>query len=112
MPEAPGEDPVDTKFSDVAKAAPEKRSRGARVSGIDRALQILDFLQAEMKPVGAYAVAKAVGAPLSTVYVIIEDLVEKRLLQRRNDGTVWLPPAASAYGLALLSHRHLVSLHT
>jgi DNA-binding IclR family transcriptional regulator len=92
---------VDTKFPEaVNAAAPEKRSRGARVSGIDRALQILDFLQAEMKPVGAYAVAKAVGAPLSTVYVIIEDLVEKRLLQRRSDGTVWLGPRLYHYGLA------------
>ena len=63
---------MDTKFPEAVNASPEKRSRGARVSGIDRALQILDFLQAEMKPAGAYAVAKAVGAPLSTVYVIID----------------------------------------
>ena len=91
---------MDTKFPEAVNASPEKRSRGARVSGIDRALQILDFLQAEMKPAGAYAVAKAVGAPLSTVYVIIEDLVEKRILQRRSDGTVWLGPRLYHYGLA------------
>ena len=42
------------------KAAP--KSRGARVSGIDRALQILDYLQETMSPAGPYAVAKAVGA--------------------------------------------------
>jgi DNA-binding IclR family transcriptional regulator len=78
----------------------EKRGRGARVSGIDRALQILDYLQENMNPVGPYAVAKAIGAPLSTVYVIIDDLVEKRLLQRRSDGLVWLGARLYHYGLA------------
>ena len=62
---------MDTKFSDVAKSAPEKRSRGARVSGIDRALQILDFLQAEMKPVGAYAVAIPVTEASSISRVVL-----------------------------------------
>lgn len=92
---------MDAKTPKIAKAAPtEKKGRGARVSGIDRALQILDYLQEEAKPAGAYAVAKAIGAPLSTVYVIIDDLVEKRLLQRRSDGMIWLGPRLYHYGLA------------
>ena len=65
-----------------------------------------------MKPVGAYAVAKAVGAPLSTVYVIIEDLVEKRLLQRRNDGTVWLGPRLYHYGLAYAQSLDFLNIAT
>jgi DNA-binding IclR family transcriptional regulator len=92
---------LDAKTPKIVETAPaEKKGRGARVSGIDRALQILDYLQEEAKPAGAYAVAKAIGAPLSTVYVIIDDLVEKRLLQRRNDGMIWLGPRLYHYGLA------------
>ncbi|MGO4570384.1 IclR family transcriptional regulator [Microvirga sp. 2TAF3] len=77
-----------------------KQTRGARVSGIDRAIQILDYLRENESPASAYAVAKAVGAPLSTVYAIIDDLVEKHLLQRKNDGTLWLGPRLYHYGLA------------
>ena len=43
-------------------------NRRVRVSGIDRALQVLDVLQEGGKPAGAYAIAKDIGAPLSTVY--------------------------------------------
>jgi DNA-binding IclR family transcriptional regulator len=74
--------------------------RRARVSGIDRALQVFDYLQETGSPAGAYAIAKAIGAPLSTVYVIIDDLVTKNLLQRRHDGSLWLGPRLYHYGLA------------
>ncbi|WP_293859028.1 IclR family transcriptional regulator [uncultured Alsobacter sp.] len=77
-----------------------KDGRRTRVSGIDRALQVLDVLREEGKPASAYAIAKAVGAPLSTVYSIIDDLVDKRMLQRRSDGTVWLGARLYHYGLA------------
>lgn len=79
------------------KAAEGRRSR---VSGIDRALQVLDHLHETGTPAGAYAIAKTIGAPLSTAYVIIDDLVEKGLLGRRSDGTVWLGPRLYHYGLA------------
>ncbi|MCB8819677.1 IclR family transcriptional regulator [Microvirga rosea] len=77
-----------------------KQTRGARVSGIDRAIQILDYLRDNESPASAYAVAKAIGAPLSTVYAVIDDLVDKHLLQRRNDGSLWLGPRLYHYGLA------------
>lgn len=92
---------MDAKTSTrLAGPAKPKQTRGARVSGIDRTVQILDFLRENESPASAYAVAKAVGAPLSTVYAIIDDLVEKRLLQRRSDGTLWLGPRLYHYGLA------------
>ncbi|MDJ1158822.1 IclR family transcriptional regulator [Chelatococcus sp. SYSU_G07232] len=75
-------------------------ARRSRVSGIDRALQVLDHLLETGTPAGAYAIAKAIGAPLSTAYVIIDDLVEKGLLSRRGDGCVWLGPRLYHYGLA------------
>jgi DNA-binding IclR family transcriptional regulator len=96
----------------LPKATTEKRLRGARASGIDRALQILDHLQEAMKPVGAYAIAKAVGAPLSTVYVIIDDLVEKRVLQRRSDGLIWLGPRLYHYGLAYVQSLDFLDVAT
>lgn len=75
-------------------------TRRSRVSGIDRALQVLDFLQETAAPAGPYAIAKAVGAPLSTIYAVIDDLVDKRMLQRRGDGQLWLGPRLYHYGLA------------
>ncbi|SJZ93242.1 IclR family transcriptional regulator [Consotaella salsifontis] len=76
------------------------RPRRARQSGIDRALQILDHLQATGVPVTAYEIARSIGAPISTVYSIIDDLVEKSLLSRVEGNAVWLGPRLYYYGLA------------
>lgn len=86
--------------------------RRARVSGIDRALQVLDMLQEDGKPASAYAIAKAIGAPLSTVYSIIDDLVDKRMLQRRSDGSVWLGSRLYHYGLAYARSLDLLDVAT
>lgn len=76
------------------------KPRRSRVSGMDRALQVLDFLYETGAPSGVYAIAKAVGAPLSTAYVIVDDMVEKNLLSRDADGLVWLGDRLYHYGLA------------
>lgn len=86
--------PIAEPEADDAKAP-----RRSRVSGMDRALQILDHLYQTGEPAGSYAIAKAVGAPLSTIYVIIDELVERDLLSRRGDGLVWLGPRLYHYGL-------------
>jgi DNA-binding IclR family transcriptional regulator len=78
----------------------ESKAKRSRVSGMDRALQVLDYLYETGSPAGVYAIAKAIGAPLSTVYVIIDDLVEKNLLSRNNDSSVWLGARLYHYGLA------------
>ncbi|CAN5498141.1 IclR family transcriptional regulator [soil metagenome] len=79
------------------KPGTERRSR---VSGIDRALQILDHLQQTGTPAAPYAMAKSLGLPLSTAYLLIESLVERGLLSRRLDGTVWFGARLYHYGLS------------
>ncbi|MDB5816568.1 MAG: Transcriptional regulator, IclR family [Rhizobacter sp.] len=74
--------------------------RRSRVSGIDRALQVLDHLQRTGAPAAPYAMAKELGLPLSTAYVLIDGLVERNLLARRADGTVWLGARLYHYGLS------------
>ena len=44
-----------------------------------------------------------VGAPLSTVYSIINDLVEKNLLARTPEGAIWLGSRLYGYGLTYAS---------
>ncbi|WP_062119949.1 IclR family transcriptional regulator [Aureimonas sp. AU40] len=75
-------------------------ARRSRVSGIDRALQIFDQLRDTGRPATAYDLAHSVKAPLSTIYTIVDDLVEKGLLVRGEGGTVWLGPRLYHYGLA------------
>ncbi|MGF6772712.1 DNA-binding IclR family transcriptional regulator [Paraburkholderia sp. GAS199] len=74
-----------------------------RTGALDRAVQILDALQQANRPATAYEIARMVGAPLSTVYSIINDLVEKNLLARRVDGAIWLGSRLYGYGLTYAS---------
>ncbi len=90
----------------------EKAARRSRVSGIDRALQVIDHLYETGEAAGAYAIAKAIGAPLSTVYVIIEDLVDKQMLTRNADNTIWLGPRLYHYGLAYARSLDFMSVAT
>jgi DNA-binding IclR family transcriptional regulator len=48
----------------------------------------------------AYELAKASGAPASTVYKLIDELAECSMLSRTADGRVWLGPRLMRYGLA------------
>lgn len=72
----------------------------ARISGIDRSLQIMDLLTERQVPMSAYELAKAAGAPASTIYRLIDELVERTMLTRAEDGRVWLGPRLMRYGLA------------
>lgn len=92
--------------------AEAKGARRSRVSGIDRALQVIDYLYETGSPAGAYAIAKAVRAPLSTVYVIIDDLVEKNMLARNSDGSIWLGSRLYHYGLAYARSLDFMSVAT
>ena len=89
-----------TALSDTAENPDVKAAKRSRVSGIDRALQVIDYLYETGSPAGAYAIAKAIKAPLSTVYVIVDDLVEKTMLARNADGNIWLGARLYHYGLA------------
>jgi len=89
-----------------------KTTRRSRVSGIDRALQVIDYLYETGAPAGPYAIAKAIKAPLSTVYVTIDDLVEKNMLARNPDGAIWLGARLYHYGLAYARSLDFMSVAT
>ncbi|CDM62881.1 MULTISPECIES: IclR family transcriptional regulator [Rhizobium] len=111
---------MDTKTSSATplkeavsvSGAEAKGARRSRVSGIDRALQVIDYLYETGLPAGAYAIAKAVRAPLSTIYVIIDDLVEKNMLARNSDGSIWLGSRLYHYGLAYARSLDFMSVAT
>ncbi len=72
----------------------------SRTSGIDRTLQILDALTEAGRQMSAYELSKATGAPVSTIYRLVDELVERAMLTRREDGQIWLGPRLMRYGLA------------
>lgn len=75
-------------------------SRRSRVGRMDRALQILDHLCETSEPASGYAIAKAIGMPLSTTYLVLEEMVDRNLLTRNPERAVWLGPRLAHYGLA------------
>jgi len=101
--------PAETPPADGTDNKPARRSR---VSGIDRALQVIDYLYETGAPAGPYAIAKAIKAPLSTVYVTIDDLVEKNMLARNADGAIWLGARLYHYGLAYARSLDFMSVAT
>ena len=78
----------------------EIQSKRARVSGIERSVQIMDLLSELGHPVSAYEIAKTVGAPVSTIYAIVAELQARDLLTRTPDNTIWLGPKLLRYGIA------------
>jgi len=101
--------PAETSSADDTDT---KTTRRSRVSGIDRALQVIDYLYETGAPAGPYAIAKAIKAPLSTVYVTIDDLVEKNMLARNADGAIWLGARLYHYGLAYARSLDFMSVAT
>jgi DNA-binding IclR family transcriptional regulator len=89
-----------------------REPRRSRTSGIDRALQILDYLQKKGRPATAYEIAHDIGAPLSTIYVIVDDLVDKELLDRKDGGLLWLGPRLYQYGLTYARTLDLLNVAT
>lgn len=101
--------PAETSPADDTET---KSTRRSRVSGIDSALQVIDYLYETGAPAGPYAIAKAIKAPLSTVYVTIDDLVEKNMLARNADGAIWLGARLYHYGLAYARSLDFMSVAT
>ncbi|MBO0902903.1 IclR family transcriptional regulator [Jiella sonneratiae] len=71
----------------------------SRTSGIDRTLQVMDMLVDRREPMSAYDIAKSVGAPISTIYRLVDELVEREMLSRGPDNLVWLGARLMRYGL-------------
>lgn len=97
---------------DVIPLKTGTEGRRSRTSGIDRALQILDYLQKAERPATGYEIARDIGAPLSTIYVIVDDLVEKELLDRQDNGLLWLGPRLYHYGLTYARTLDLLNVAT
>jgi DNA-binding IclR family transcriptional regulator len=75
-----------------------------RVGAIDRTLQILDILTERQRPMSTYDLARSAGAPASTIYKIVEELVDRSMLSRVGDNAVWLGPRLMRYGLSYRAH--------
>ncbi len=72
----------------------------SRMSGLLRATQVLDRLVVEGKATSAYDLAKAIHAPVSTIYGVVDALVQAGLLERDAAGAVWFGSRMYHYGLA------------
>jgi DNA-binding IclR family transcriptional regulator len=64
-----------------AKTAP------SREKGLNRVLEILDFLHATQRAVGIGELARGVNAPRSTIYTLVRSLIEAGLLEMERDGS-------------------------
>lgn len=74
--------------------------RGKRVGAIDRSLQVLDVLTDANRPMSTYELTRETGAPASTIYKIVDELMERGMLSRAGENVVWLGPRLLRYGLA------------
>ncbi|MCQ8781614.1 IclR family transcriptional regulator [Mangrovibrevibacter kandeliae] len=81
-----------------------------RTSGIDRSLQVMDILAERRVPMSAYDLAKSAGAPISTIYRLVDELVAREMLSRGRDNTVWLGSRLMRYGLVYRSQLDLFGL--
>ncbi|MDN3714136.1 IclR family transcriptional regulator [Paracoccus cavernae] len=81
-----------------------------RTSGIDRTLQMLDILADKQVPMTVYELAKSAGAPASTIYRLVDELVERDMLSRREGNVVWLGPRLMRYGMVYRGHVDAIAL--
>lgn len=70
-----------------------------RVGAIDRSLQILDLLAERQESMTAYELARSTGAPVSTIYKLVDDLLDRAMLSRVGENGIWLGPRLMRYGL-------------
>jgi DNA-binding IclR family transcriptional regulator len=81
-------------------AVPSKRARG-----LDRAFHILDLLLEKQRPMRPNEIAIAMGAPKSSVYEVVNLLIENSVLERSDDeGRVFLGRRLYFWGRAYISH--------
>lgn len=79
--------------------------RKPRTNGVERAFQVIEHLVETGEAATAYQVAKATGAPLSTIYDIIGQLEKLEVLQRNGGGgKFFLGNRMLYYGLAYTNH--------
>ncbi|MER9569150.1 IclR family transcriptional regulator [Mesorhizobium opportunistum] len=83
----------------LAASAGEKIS-GSREKGLNRVLEILEFLHTTQRAIGIGDLAKGVNAPRSTTYTLVRSLVDAGLLEMEGDGNrVYFGKKLYLYGM-------------
>lgn len=91
----------------VAGAAMEEPA-ARRERGVDRILQILDFLHGHGEGIRIGALAKALNAPRSSTYALINALLDAGLLEMsQDDGRVFFGKRIYLYGLSYMRENPL-----
>lgn len=84
----------------MQKTVPHKsKSERQRQTGLDRTLQVLDALTEHQQPMSAYQIATTIGAPTSTIYRTVNEMLSRDLLSVAGEKDVWLGPRLMRYGL-------------
>ena len=80
----------------------------ARERGIDRVVQILDFLHRHGRPLRVGDLARSLDAPRSSTYEIVRTLTQAGLLETMADGSVFFGKTLYFYGSDYLREHDLV----
>jgi len=87
----------------------EERPAGSREKGLNRVLNILEFLHANQRAIGIGELAKGLNAPRSTTYTLVRELVEAGLLEMAGDGNrVYFGKKLYLYGMAYMRGNDLL----
>ncbi len=81
---------------------------GPRGRGIDRVVELFDFLHRHGRPVGIAELARLLGSPRSSIYEIVRTLAEAGLLEMGPDGKVFFGKSLYFYGVDYLREHDLV----
>ena len=83
---------------------------GSRERGIDRAIAMLEHLRYSRQPMPIAALAKALGAPRSTIYDLVARLSGAGILEVNADGAVFFGRAVYFYADAYLASQPVTRL--
>jgi DNA-binding IclR family transcriptional regulator len=99
----------DTLTGWSSEGAGEERPAGSREKGLNRVLNMLEFLHANQRAIGIGELAKGLNAPRSTTYTLVRELVEAGLLEMGGDGNrVYFGKKLYLYGMAYMRGNDLL----
>ena len=78
-----------------------------RARGIDRVVDVLEHLKTVRHPMGIGELARAIGAPRSSIYEIVERLTDSGLLEVDEQNQVYFGPSVYFYADAYLASHPL-----
>ena len=82
----------------------------ARARGLDRAIQIFEFLRRRRQSIGIGELAREIGAPRSSVYEIVARFVDAGILEVDDSNEVFFGRSVYFYADAYLASQPLVRL--